>query len=106
MGGTQPCSYAGRLSVPEEGRWFVYATFGTPSGLRETWLPVEVTDGTRTSATRDLYQPPTPPNRKSQPLVGRVLLAFAAVLVVGTLRAVSAAGDPQPGGADLARDPG
>jgi hypothetical protein len=87
---TQPCTYSGRLSVPDSGRWFVYAAFDTPTGPWETWLPVDVTDGARSSATRDLYEPPTRTSRAGQAVVGGLLLALAAVLLVGTLRAVSA----------------
>jgi len=102
---TEPCTYSGRLSVPDGGRWFVYAAFDTPTGSRETWLPVDVGDGARSSATRDLYEPPTPTGRAGQAVVGGLLLALAAVLLLGTLRAVSTAtsrqganGTPVPSG--------
>jgi hypothetical protein len=84
------CDLAGRVSVPENGRWFVYATFDDRNTRLETWLPVEVADGTDTSATRDLYQPPSSPDRGTQALVGAVLLLIATSLLVGTLRSVAA----------------
>lgn len=84
------CTFTGELPVPEEGRWFVYATFDTTDGTLESWLPVDVADGSRTSASRDLYQPPTSPDRSSQAVAGAVLLVAAALLLVGSLRSIAA----------------
>lgn len=86
------CTFEGRVSVPEDGRWFIYAEFENRRTL-ETWLPVTVTDNTHTSARRTLYRPVSSPDRGTQVLVGAALVIAALGLLVGTLRAV-AAGDP------------
>lgn len=46
-------------------------------------------DGTDTSATRDLYQPPSSPDRGAQALVGAALVILAAIVLLGTLRSVA-----------------
>jgi len=91
LAATQSCTYEGRFTVSGSGRWFIYATFDSPAGPRESWLPVEVADGTRALQVRDLYEPPARPGRTgdSQPVVGGMLLGFAAVLAGGTIRMAS-----------------
>lgn len=97
----RPCEYRGVLDLPEDGRWFVYATFDNGSQHYETWLPVEVGGQARASGTRELYRPPTRSNQATQAAVGALLVLAAAVILRGSLRAAAAA--PKPPRADPAR---
>ncbi len=90
----QGCRYTGRVALPEGGRWFVYATFKRPDATWETWLPVEVSNGATASDTRVLYEPPASPDRGTEALVGAILVALAAVLLVGSLRALARSSAP------------
>ena len=38
------CRYRGRLSVPQRGRWFVYAELKRSKATVESWIPVKVGD--------------------------------------------------------------
>jgi hypothetical protein len=86
------CSFGGDLALPDDGRWFVYLALTGPEGELEGWLPVDVADSSQTSATRVLYQPPARSGGATQVLAGTALVAAAAVLLVGCLRNLAAAG--------------
>ncbi|MDH6522226.1 hypothetical protein [Streptomyces sp. SAI-090] len=53
--------YRGDITVPESGRWFVYATFrDTGTSTTETWIPVEAGSLQILHEDRPLYVPPAP----------------------------------------------
>jgi hypothetical protein len=52
-----PCSFGGRLSVPDPGRWFVYAEFAHQGEPVEGWLPVDVGEPETLQKSRELYRP-------------------------------------------------
>ncbi|MFF9136706.1 hypothetical protein ACF09G_03920 [Streptomyces albogriseolus] len=54
--------YRGDITVPEPGRWFVYAAFRDDNGTTtaETWIPVEVGSSQLLHEARPLYVPPAP----------------------------------------------
>ncbi|GAA3500880.1 hypothetical protein GCM10019016_079870 [Streptomyces prasinosporus] len=53
--------YRGDITVPEPGRWFVYAAFrGTGTSTTETWIPVEADSSQILQEARPLYIPPAP----------------------------------------------
>ncbi len=54
---TGACGFRGALSLPEEGRWFVYAEFIHASEPVEAWLPVDVGMPGTLAEDRDLYVP-------------------------------------------------
>ena len=49
------CRFAGRLSVPQRGRWFVYAELPRRGETVEAWLPVKVGEGGQRSEDRGRY---------------------------------------------------
>ncbi|WP_128377279.1 hypothetical protein [Streptomyces cavernae] len=56
--------YRGDITVPESGRWFLYATFrdtgASATETTETWIPVEADSAQRLEESRPLYVPPAP----------------------------------------------
>jgi hypothetical protein len=53
--------YRGYVTVPESGRWFVYAVFRDAwASTTETWIPVEAGSSQLLRETRPLYAPPAP----------------------------------------------
>ena len=63
-----PCRVAGEITLPDRGRWFLYAELDHDGDVVETWLPVHA-DGAETVAdeARSVYSPPevTDPPLKS-----------------------------------------
>lgn len=90
-----PCQFSGAIQVPDNGRWFLYATLHRDGGTAEVWLPIAGDRSTRVDQQRLLYQPP---DRVGSPigkyaagaalyLVGVVLLGAAATQVMRRPRA-------------------
>ncbi|MBC9723848.1 hypothetical protein [Streptomyces sp. TRM68367] len=53
--------YRGYVTVPESGRWFVYAAFrDAGASTTETWIPVEAGSSQLLHENRPLYVPPAP----------------------------------------------
>lgn len=53
--------FRGDITVPESGRWFVYATFrDAGASTTETWIPVETGSSQLLHEARPLYVPPAP----------------------------------------------
>jgi len=51
------CTFRGRLALPDDGRWFVYAEFAHAGQTVEAWLPVEIGTPGRVEAAREIYVP-------------------------------------------------
>ena len=51
------CTFRGAVTLPEDGRWFVYSEFTHDGRAVEGWLPLEVGESGRVQATRQLYLP-------------------------------------------------
>jgi hypothetical protein len=51
------CAYAGSLTLPRDGRWFVYANYLRAGSSVEAWVPVEVGSHNDVRMTRSLYVP-------------------------------------------------
>lgn len=96
------CRYRGRLSVPQRGRWFVYAELSRGRATVESWIPVKVgEDQTVTEPERYAYVA----DAKAGGLSKAVLGAALYLLMLGTLgavivlvRAAPASGGPTPAG--------
>lgn len=54
-----PCRFAGEMTLPDRGRWFLYAELNHDGDVVETWLPVHA-DGAETvsDGARSVYSPP------------------------------------------------
>lgn len=52
-----PCTFSGVVTLPDDGRWFVYSELTHVGKAVEGWLPVEVGEPSRVRATRELYLP-------------------------------------------------
>jgi hypothetical protein len=55
---TGACTFTGSISVPVQGRWFVYAELEQNGSAIEGWLPVDTDLPQTLPQTRTLYQPP------------------------------------------------
>lgn len=51
------CTFEGSIELPDRGRWFLYAELGLEGRTLESWLPIEVGQGSRSAASerRSLY---------------------------------------------------
>ena len=86
------CRLEGALTVPDRGRWFVYAEMRRAGERVETWLPITVGDGRATASDADRYAY-VPPERSSGivKLVGGILLyAAMAALLAATFVLIAA----------------
>jgi hypothetical protein len=78
------CRFEGALTVPDRGRWFVYAELRRDGRPIESWLPIDAGEG-RTSvfdAARYAYIPARPSSSLVKVLGGVLLYAAMAGLVV------------------------
>jgi hypothetical protein len=85
------CVYRGRLTLPANGRWFIYLDLRTGDGQRyESWLRLS---GGVTSATdtRELYVPPQPESTAGRDVVGAILYLLAAALLAAAARLAGSA---------------
>jgi hypothetical protein len=57
LAATGQCRYAGTVSVPAAGRWFLYVQLRQVSHEVEAWLPVDAGHASRLVEHRELYQP-------------------------------------------------
>lgn len=83
---TGACTFTGSISVPVQGRWFVYAELEQDGSAIEGWLPVDTAGRQTLTGTRTLYLPPA---GESEVTVAQVIaggLIYAAglgLLVMG-----------------------
>ncbi|MEU0680126.1 MULTISPECIES: hypothetical protein [Streptomyces] len=80
--------YRGNITVPESGRWFVYATFrDTGTSTTETWIPVETGSSQVLQETRPLYVPPAPQkDGAGRTTAGFALYGLSAVILLAVER--------------------
>lgn len=85
------CTFRGALTLPEDGRWFVYSEFTHDGKAVEGWLPVEVGEPSRVQATRGLYLPAGEGagTNATQIILGGLIYALGIGLVTVGLRATS-----------------
>jgi hypothetical protein len=57
LAATGRCRYAGKVSVPAAGRWFLYVELREAGHGVEAWLPVDAGRAARLVERRELYQP-------------------------------------------------
>ena len=78
-----PCRFSGTVSLPDRGRWFVYAEMTYGGEDVETWLPLisGETEAVR-KANRSVYRPPAVEDSPVKDLAGVfVYLVLAGVVV-------------------------
>lgn len=82
------CAFAGRLTVGERGRWFVYAELHDGVRTIETWLPVDAGQGRQraTDSDRFAYLPPQRSSGAGELIGGAALYAVMLALLVGAFR--------------------
>lgn len=80
------CIAQGGVAGLTSGRWFVYAELkGAAGEALESWLPVG--DDVTQTATRSLYEPPSPGQSTSaRNTVGGILLFIIGAVLIGCLR--------------------
>lgn len=75
--------YRGRITVPDSGRWFVYATFhDIGARATETWIPVEAGSSQVVQEARPLYVPPAPQKGGAGRTAATALLYGLAVAIL------------------------
>ena len=86
------CSFRGAVTLPEDGRWFVYTEFTHDGKTVEGWLPVEVGEPNRVQATRELYLPAGDGMgiNATQIILGGLIYALGIGLVAVGVRAARA----------------
>ncbi len=57
LGAMEKCRFTGTVTVPDDGRWFVYAEFLTGGGPLEVWLPLIADQSDAVGEARHLYRP-------------------------------------------------
>lgn len=79
----EPCQFAGRVTLSERGRWFVYAVFAYGQDEVETWLPVH-TEASEPVAdqARSLYLPPEVSDPPVKKLAGVAVYSLLAITVI------------------------
>lgn len=82
------CAFAGRLTVDDRGRWFVYAELRDGERTVETWLPVDAGDGRRRVADDDrfAYLPPRRSSGAGELVGGVILYGGMLALLVAAFR--------------------
>ena len=92
------CLVSGELSLPDEGRWFLYVQVDRvesdgPSQRWESWVPLAGAQA-RVADVRDLYEDVTAERRAGavQVLSGAALYAVVVLLLVSTVRLAERAG--------------
>lgn len=78
------CSFTGRVSVEDRGRWFVYAELRQRDRTIETWLPVDARMGSERVAdpARFVYEPPRRSTALGELVGGAILYAGMLALLV------------------------
>ncbi|ALV33096.1 hypothetical protein [Streptomyces sp. CdTB01] len=81
-------AYRGSITVPESGRWFVYADFHDAGmSTTETWIPVEAGSSQRIHEARPLYVPPAPQKDGAGRTAATVVLyGLAAAILLAVAR--------------------
>lgn len=85
---TGACTFTGSISVPVQGRWFVYAELEQDGSAVEGWLPVDSGDHQTLAQTRTLYLPPAGESEETVAQVisgGFIYAAGLGLLAVGCL---------------------
>ncbi|WP_328690261.1 hypothetical protein OHA74_13905 [Streptomyces phaeochromogenes] len=80
--------YRGYVTVPESGRWFVYAAFrDAEESTTETWIPVEASSSQVLHESRPLYVPPAPQKEGAGRTAATVALyGLSGVILVAVAR--------------------
>ncbi|MGW3935186.1 hypothetical protein [Streptomyces sp. NBC_00024] len=80
--------YRGYVTVPESGRWFVYAAFrDAGASTTETWIPVEAGSSQLLHENRPLYVPPAPQKEGAGRAAATVALyGLSGVILVAVAR--------------------
>ena len=80
--------YRGYVTVPESGRWFVYAAFrDAGASTTETWIPVEAGSSQLLHESRPLYVPPAPQKEGGGRTAATVALyGLSGVILVAVAR--------------------
>ena len=84
------CSFAGRMTASERGRWFVYAELQEPRRTVESWLPVDAGQGVKRASApaRFAYVPPARTSGIGELAGGAALYAAMLGLLVAAFRLV------------------
>jgi len=87
------CSLRGTVTVPERGRWFVYAELRRAGRPVESWLPVDAGRGrqTATDSSRYAYIPPERSSSALKLIAGGILYALMLALLCATVALVRSA---------------
>ncbi len=97
------CRYRGRLSVPQRGRWFVYAELSRGKATVESWIPVKVGDAqTVSDPERYAYVADANAGGLLKTVAGAslyLLVLATAGAVILLVRGASTSGGPGPIGA-------
>jgi hypothetical protein len=88
LAATGRCRYAGKVSVPTAGRWFLYVELRDAGRGVEAWLPVDAGHAGRLVERRELYQPTGRTPRAGLP-IGQVVLGSVLYAVGGLLLALT-----------------
>lgn len=103
------CRFEGSVTLPDRGRWFVYADLKEPGKKLETWLPVIVdgTDATFTRTNRQMYVPIGGGIHLSQIIAGVALYGGVLFLLVTVARltARTLRRPPSPAARDTGPEP-
>lgn len=84
--GRSGCRYRGRLSVPQRGRWFVYAELARGGETVEAWLPVKTGEGPqRTDDPRRYAYIATQSDSSAVKLVAGTTLYVLMLALLGAL---------------------
>jgi hypothetical protein len=84
LAATGRCRYAGTVSVPATGRWFLYVELRDAGHMVEAWLPVDAGRPGRLVQHRQLYQP-TGRAEGAGPPTGEVVFGALLYAVGGLL---------------------
>jgi hypothetical protein len=97
-----PCEFEGRISLPDRGRWFVYAEMTYQGEDVETWLPIESgDDDVVREPERSVYVPPDVDDPVVKRIAGVLVYAFLAAVLVA-IPLVARRGPPPAAGAEVA----
>jgi hypothetical protein len=92
LAATGRCRYAGKVSVPAPGRWFLYVELREAGRGVEAWLPVDAGRAARLVERRELYQPPGRAASAGPPtgevVFGTLLYAVGLLLLALVVRQV------------------
>lgn len=83
---TGSCIFTGSISLPGEGRWFVYGEFESGEGRTvEAWLPLTTPENPRDEEVRSVYSPPVVESSGVKLASGIALYAIIAALLIAVV---------------------